>query len=103
MNERRGQDRSPVDLLLNKVQNGHTNVVRALDVSLNGMRLQRLLEPAMPMRTTMRLQFSLAPEDDPIWVGATTVWEDDILLGVRFTDISHRNFQRLRRWLEHRA
>ena len=96
--DRRIQKRDICDMLLNKVQGGHMNVVRALDISLSGMRLQRLLEPQR-CEGNMRLQFSIDDDDEPIWVGATAMWQEEDCVGVKFTDISHQHFQRLRRWL----
>jgi hypothetical protein len=99
MEERRTQKRIDCDLLLNKVQNGHTNVVRARDISIDGIRLQRLLEPAIGTGS-MRLQFTLEDGADPIWVGARVQCESVEDIGVRFTDISHQHFVRLREWLQ---
>ncbi len=103
MSERRGLDRVECDILLNKVEQGHTNICRALDVSLGGMRLERMLEAHTARGTSMQLQFELPGDDEPIWVGATKVYEDDAVVGVKFTNISHGHFMRLRQWFREQA
>lgn len=103
MSERRGLDRVECDILLNKVEQGHTNICRALDVSLGGMRLERMVEAHSARGESLQLQFELPGDDEPIWVGATKVYEDDAVVGVKFTNISHGHFMRLRQWFRERA
>ncbi len=103
MSERRGLDRVECDILLNKVEQGHTNICRGLDLSLGGMRLERMLEPHTDRAANVQLQFELPGDEEPIWVGATKVYEDDAVVGVKFTNISHGHFMRLRHWFREQA
>lgn len=99
--ETRCETRIPCDIILNKVQNGHMHVARATNISMGGIRLQRLLEPLQPHVDTrsVRLQLSLADDEEPIWVTAKSVYEDEDYVGLRFTFISHKHFVKLRSWL----
>jgi hypothetical protein len=96
---KRSAERVPCDMILNKVQDGHTNIVRATNISMGGMRIQRLLEPLRLGNSRMRLQFALPGEGEPIWVGAEGVYEDEHYVGLRFTHISHAHFVKLRNWI----
>jgi hypothetical protein len=102
MEEKRRQDRIDCDIILNKVEAGHTNICRALDLSLGGMRLKRIVEPHRDKDASLKLQFELPGDSEPIWVGATKVYEDDESVRVRFTNISHGHFVKLRSWLRSR-
>lgn len=103
MEERRGQGRINCDIFLNKVEQGHTNICRATDLSLGGMRFQRLLEAHNARDKRVQLQFELPGDEEPICVGATKVYEDTDIVGVKFTNISHGHFVRLRNWLRNRT
>ena len=87
------------DIMLNKVQDGHTHVCRATNISLGGIRVQRLLEPLCGAAERVRLQFMLPGEQVPIWVGARAVYHDRDFVGYSFTHVSHQHFVRLRKWL----
>ncbi|MFU8803068.1 MAG: PilZ domain-containing protein [Bradymonadaceae bacterium] len=102
MEDKRRQDRIDCDIIMNKVEAGHTNICRAMDLSLGGMRLKRMTEPYRAKDISLKLQFELPGEDEPIWVGATKVYEDEESVGVRFTNISHGHFVKLRGWLRNR-
>ena len=99
MSESRNQDRVSCDIILNKVEGGHTNVCRAENLSLGGMKLRRIAEAYDAEGESVQLQFALPGEEDPIWVAGEKVYEDDGSLGVRFTNISHGHFVQLRNWL----
>ena len=99
MSDSRRAQRVDCDIMLNKVEDGHMNVCRATNISLGGMRIQRLLEPLARGAQMMRLQLELPGNEGPIWVGARKVYEDTEYVGLRFTHISHQHFQRLRRWI----
>ena len=99
MKEQRQQDRVHCDIILNKVEGGHTNVCRAEDLSLGGMKLCRVAEAYEADGATVQLQFALPGDEDPIWVSGEKVYEADGNVGVRFTNISHGSFVRLREWL----
>ncbi len=99
---RREQERIDCDIILNKVESGHRNICRATNISMGGMQLMRLLETRQVSEDPngrMRLQFELPGQDEPIWVGAERVYDDNGLVGVRFVDISHHHFVLLREWL----
>lgn len=97
----RTERRIPCDIILNKVQDGHMNICRAINISLGGIRLQRLLEPSLPSGQRIRLQLALPGGDEaPIWVTAKKVYEDSDCVGLRFTHMSHQNFVKLRQWLQ---
>lgn len=97
--EDRKQDRVDCDIILNKVEDGQMNICRAMNISLGGMRLKRLLEPKSRHGQQFRLQFELPGQGEPIWVGAEAVYNDENFVGVRFTNISHKHFLLLREWL----
>ena len=99
MTELRRQERVDCDIILNKVEGGHTNVCRAENLSLGGMKLQRVCEAHHAEGEAVQLQFALPGEDEPIWVSGRKVYEEDGSVGVRFTNISHGHFVRLRNWL----
>lgn len=99
MEDKRTQERIPCDIILNKVEDGHTNVCRAENVSLGGMKLKRVAEAHEADGETVQLQFALPGESEPIWVSGEKVYDDDNFVGVRFTNISHGNFVKLRDWL----
>ncbi len=88
------------DIILNKVQDGHMHICRADNISLGGMRVQRLLEPLSGASDRVRLQFELPGDGQPIWVGAKRVYEDSDYFGFSFTHMSHQHFVRLRQWIQ---
>ena len=100
MSEHRRSMRVPCDIILNKIQDGHTHVVRAINISLGGIRIQRLLEPLMDDARRTRLQFVLPHTEEVIWAGAKPVYEDGVHTGFEFTSLSHSNFQKLRHWIQ---
>lgn len=99
MQEQRKQDRIDCDIILNKVEDGHTKVCRAENLSLGGMKLRRVAEAFDADGASVRLQFALPGHDEPIWVSGEKVYEEDGSVGVRFTNISHGDFIQLRDWL----
>lgn len=100
--EQRKQQRVQCDIILNKVEDGHTKVCRAENLSLGGMKLRRVAEAYDSQGRAVQLQFALPGQDEPIWVRGEKVHEADGSVGVRFTNISHFNFVRLRDWLRGR-
>lgn len=99
MDDQRAESRIPCDIILNKVEDGHTKICRSVDLSLGGMRLRRVAEFFEAQGDAVQLQFALPGELEPIWVTGQKVHEVDGTLGVRFTNISHGHFVRLRNWL----
>ncbi len=102
MDEQRKQSRINCDIILNKVEDGHTNVCRAEDLSLGGMKLRRVAEGYDPDGDSIQLQFALPGQEEPLWVSGEKVYEADGHIGVRFTNISHTDFIQLRDWLRER-
>lgn len=96
----RKQPRVDCDIILNKTQTDGTNICRATNISLSGMRLQRLLDPYVQVDEKFRFEIELPGDEGPILIGAKKVWEDTQEFGVRFTNISHSHFVRLRTWLQ---
>lgn len=100
MEEVRSQERVNCDIILNKIEGGHTNICRATNISLDGMQFLRVLEPYDGEEgSRVRLQFELPGQEEPIWVGAETIYDDNGCVGVRFVNISHQHFQLLREWM----
>lgn len=98
---RREHQRINCDIILNKIESGHRNICRATNISLSGMQFMRLLDPHQTgeERKRLRLQFELPGQEEPIWVGAERVYDQDGFVGVRFVNISHHHFVLLREWL----
>ncbi len=104
MSDMRASNRVHCDIMLNKVQDGHTHVCRATNISLGGIRIQKLLEPLVAKNERVRLQLALPGESEPIWVGAHKVYEEEDYVGLKFSHISHQHFVRLREWvMQHQA
>lgn len=100
MSEYRSTPRVDCDIMLNKVHNGQRHVCRAVNISLGGIRLRRLLEPTNKDESRVRLQIQLPGSDSPIWIAAERVYEDEDFIGLRFMNISHQHFVTLRSWLQ---
>lgn len=103
MMENRKQNRVGCDMILNKIEAGHTNICRATDVSLGGIRLERVAEAYRSEGASVQLQFALPGDEEPIWVAGHKVYDDEGQVGVRFTNISHGHFVKLRAWLRAQA
>jgi hypothetical protein len=99
-NMSRKQSRVDCDIILNKTEDGTVSICRATNISLGGMRLQRLLEPFEPEQRNVTIEVELPGSDEPLTIGASKVYDSEGYLGVKFTDISHRHFVRLRSWLQ---
>jgi hypothetical protein len=104
MKETRAQERINCDIILNKIEDGHTNICRATNISLSGMQFMRMLEAQESDELCpLRLQFELPGQEEPIWVGAERVYDAEGCVGVRFVNISHHHFVLLREWLRERS
>jgi hypothetical protein len=103
MQNQRRQDRVDCDIILNKFEQGAMNIVRATNLSLGGMRFRRLLEPQKDQTDKVRFEMELPGGGEPLMIGAQRVYESEEFVGVRFTDISHGHFLKLRNWLQSRA
>src|SRR5439155_22771284 len=86
--DRRGDDRRPVDLLINRFLNGYPYLCRATDISRSGMRIVPMLEPTEAPRY-MGLQFQLPGIDDVITASGEAVFVagERAAVGIRFTRV----------------
>jgi hypothetical protein len=85
---RRGADRRPIDLFVNRFVNGQPYLCRATDISPSGMRILPLLEPMSSTGTRfMGLQFQLPGCHEVLTASGEVVFgaEGDGPVGVRFT------------------
>jgi hypothetical protein len=99
MNDIRRQARVECDIILNKTERGVMNVARATNISLSGMRIQRLLDPYQSADERVQFELELPGIEEPLIVSGKKVYEGGDHFGVRFTEISHRHFMKLRSWL----
>ena len=99
MSEIRKQSRVDCDIILNKTERGIMNVARATNISLGGMRIQRLLDPYVSADEKIQFELELPGTEEPLVVSGKKVYEAPDHFGVKFTEISHRHFIRLRSWL----
>ncbi len=98
----RKQQRVNCDIILNNFGGeGEAKICRATNISLSGMRLNKLLDPYLfgAGEDKVRLEVELPGDSTPIVIGAKKVWDSDETFGVRFTNISHGHFVRLRSFL----
>ncbi len=88
IHDRRGDDRRPVDLLINRFLNGYPYMCRATDISRSGMRIVPMLEPTEAPKF-MGLQFQLPGIDDVITASGEAVFVADQkgAVGIRFTKL----------------
>ncbi len=99
MSEVRKQSRVDCDIILNKTERGMMNVARATNISLSGMRIQRLLDPYASADENIQFELELPGTAEPLVLSGKKVYEGSDHFGVRFTEISHRHFIRLRSWI----
>lgn len=98
----RKQQRVNCDIILNNFgSKGEVKICRATDISLSGMRMDKLLDPYLfeGGSEKVRLEVELPGDETPIMIGAKKVWDSEEEFGVRFTNISHSHFVRLRSFL----
>ncbi len=76
------------------------HVCRATNISLGGIRVQKLLEPLAKRPARVRLQVVLPGQERPIWLGVRPVYEDEGFVGYSFTHVSHQHYVLLRDWLQ---
>jgi hypothetical protein len=98
--DRRGNDRRPVDLLVNRFLNGYPYMCRATDISRSGMRIVPMLEPTEAPRF-MGLQFQLPGTDDVITASGEAVFVagERGPVGIRFTRVPSESAALIDRFL----
>jgi c-di-GMP-binding flagellar brake protein YcgR len=106
--ERRAHQRTPLDVFANRFLDGYPYLCRTSDISLEGLRLRRLNEPAVdetPRTRFTGLQFQLPGSDEILTASGEVVSHDDEArsLGVRFTQLAPQTAAALRRFLAARA
>jgi hypothetical protein len=86
--DRRTNDRKPVDVLINRFLNGYPYMCRATDISRSGMRIVPMLEPTEAPKF-MGLQFQLPGIDDVITASGEAVFVagERGAVGIRFTKL----------------
>ena len=99
-NDRRNNDRKPVDLLINRFLNGYPYMCRATDISRSGMRIVPMLEPTDAPRF-MGLQFQLPGIDDVITASGEAVFVagERGAVGIRFTKLPSESAALIDRFL----
>ena len=95
MSDKRRQKRVPLDIYLNKYMGGVPYMARTADISPEGMRLARLIEPEHRGRR-VGLQFQLPGSEEVIYAEGEVVrqWVDareGTGSGVRFTLLTERH------------
>jgi hypothetical protein len=107
MDEQRRSARAGLDILLNKYVGGVPYTARARDISADGVRLARLLEPAQTGRR-VGLQFQLPGSTEVIYAEGEVVreWleaEAAPTHAVKFTLLTERHRRAIRAYVEQRA
>jgi PilZ domain len=87
--DRRYRPRTPLDVLANRFLEGYPYLCRAADISAEGIRLYRLIEPS-PQPLFCGLQFQLPGCQEIISASGEVVFEDEAsrAIGIRFTHLS---------------
>jgi hypothetical protein len=98
--DRRSNDRRPVDLLINRFLNGYPYMCRATDISRSGMRIVPMLEPTEAPKF-MGLQFQLPGIADVITASGEAVFVagERGAVGIRFTKLPSESAALIDRFL----
>ena len=107
MSEQRKVGRAPLDIYLNKYVSGVPYLARSRDISPEGIRLARLLEPDVAQRR-IGLQFQLPGSDEVIYAEGEMVDPGAKLKGkeahgIRFTLLTERHRRLIRAYVERSA
>lgn len=107
MDEQRRSARAALDILLNKYVSGVPYTARTRDISTDGVRLARLLEPERTGRR-VGLQFQLPGSNEVIYAEGEVVreWveaEAAAAHAVKFTLLTERHRRAIRAYVEQRA
>jgi hypothetical protein len=103
MNDTRRSRRAPLDVYLNKFINGAPFMVRAKDVSPEGIYLTQLIEPDGG-DDRVGVQFQLPGSDEVIYAEGKIVREGNLNSaqghGIRFTLLTDRHRRLIERYVE---
>ena len=103
--DRRQAPRTRVDLLFNNYIDGYPPLCRTIDVSANGLLLERVSEPTID-REFYPVEIGLmeeSPSDkapERVWLWAKQVWTDGARQALRFIGVEERDQRKLNRLLE---
>ena len=96
--ERRQSPRTRVDLLFNKYIDGYPHVCRTIDVSADGLLLERVSEPTVD-REFYPIEIGVldakADVVDRMWIWARQVWADGERQALRFVGMEERDRAKL--------
>ena len=96
VNERRRRRRVPLDIFLNKIAMGVRHMVRAHDISEQGIFVRRLIEPEQ-LGQVCDLEFQLPGQEDTIWARARTIRDvEDGAYALRFIAMSDQHRELIR-------
>lgn len=87
--EQRSEQRTPVDMVLNKYVNGEPHLCRAVNLSRGGMLLRKIFEPELAHHAVL-LEFQLPGTEQVLRVEGVALMEspEARTVGVRFTNLS---------------
>jgi c-di-GMP-binding flagellar brake protein YcgR len=95
----RQHERAPIDVLVNHIVGDQTHLARTRDLSTGGASFYQVLAPRLACGASVSLEMRL-PNSDDIIVAKGVVVRDERreggdCLGLRFTDLSERDRQRI--------
>lgn len=99
------------DFYLNKIIDDQPHLARARDISTRGIYIYKILEPAIPPKTsTVGLEFQLPDSEEVIWAIGEIVRDEPAItrkkdkwvngVAIRFTRIDERDRRKIRRFVE---
>jgi len=91
--------RRQTDLLINEYEDGIASICRVRNISCTGMRVERLQSGRQGTSRHVELEFQLPGETQSMIVRAERIRQDsDNEFGIRFRDLDHGVYKRLRAW-----
>ncbi|MBI2394978.1 MAG: PilZ domain-containing protein [Deltaproteobacteria bacterium] len=104
--DRRQTPRTRVDLLFNKYIDGYPHLCRTIDVSADGLLLERVSEPAVEREfypVEIGLMDAKADVIERLWIWAQQVWCDGERQALRFVGLGDSDREKLDRLLARAA
>jgi hypothetical protein len=99
--DRRRAFRKATDMILNVYQDGAPSLARCDDISVRGMRFQRILGPRLNRPGAVELEFQLPDDDAVITVRGRKVYEDaGQVVGVHFEGLTAEQRSRVRAFVD---